>query len=766
MEQLYAYIHGQVNSGGMDRKAAEGLLQLLRSAGSSGITRQEGEPIAVIGLAARMPGAEDYRKFWSNLRNGTDFIGQLPESRRRDAQYLLDQYNLTELHPAAFLDEIDTFDYRFFDIPPMEAAFMNPAQRLSLETVHHALEDAGYVGPRIKGTRTGLFIGSNDYYFDYLMPGLPGAVVDEPMWYSYASTGNVKSYLARRISYYFDLRGPGVLIDTACASSLTAIHLACQSIANGECEMALAGGISLFPFYQVDKGKGNEPVSGRFQAFDEHAEGVGIGEGVGFILLKPLSRAVRDGDHIYSVLLGSAINQNGSSIGLVAPSAAAQEDVLVKAWNNARIDPTTLSYMEAQGSGTALGDSIEIEGLHRAFRRYTNRQQFCALGTARANAGSAGGIAGMIQAILALKNKELPPIHNLNQPARHIDFANSPVYINDRLSEWSTTDANPRRCGVSAFGLGGTNCHIVLEEAPPVKLRSPLEQGGYLVTVSAKSLFSLDAIVQEYSAFIAANEPDPGCLCYTANVCKNHYSHRLAIWFQDLADLRDKLHHIEMSGYAAQESMGIYYGMHKIVWVEKLGGAAGDLSPGERDRINEEISRILNGSGNIHNRCQIEEIARLYVLGGDVDWRQLYSESRHVKISLPAYVYDRRRCWVSNNNGEITVHVPHEYESQAIPADMGAAVNGADQSDELHMLIAELVGDIIQIDANIAVDQELFMIGLNSIGFIRLIIELELRLNITISDDDLLFENFSTIQKIISHVERVQAGPMEDIVGG
>lgn len=281
--------------------------------------------------------------------------------------------------------------------------------------------------------------------------------------------GNLSPIIASRISYLLDLRGPSMVVNTLCSSSLVALHLGCQSLKkNGECSMALIGGvqINLIPIRQVEVGI--ESSSKRTRTFDHQSDGTGAGEGVIAFLLKPLEKAMKDEDNIYAVIKGSAYNQDGASAGLTAPNPAAQEDVIIKAWQEAGLDPETISYIEAHGTGTRLGDPIEIDGIKRAFRRYTDKRQFCAIGSVKSNIGhldASAGLAGLLKAVLALQKGKIPPTINFERPNKMIAFHKSPVYVNTKLREWET-DGFPRRCGVSSFGFSGTNCHVILEEAP------------------------------------------------------------------------------------------------------------------------------------------------------------------------------------------------------------------------------------------------------------------------------------------------------------
>jgi polyketide synthase PksN len=312
-----------------------------------------------------------------------------------------------------------------------------------------------------------VFVGhSSDFGYDYRYL----INLTAPSQAGLSVPGNIHSIIASRIAYLLDLKGPSLLVNTACSSALVAIHLACQSIRKGECEQALAGAVkvNLAPLKAEpnEDGIGIIAPDGRARTFDDSSVGTGIGEGAGVILLKPLNRALSDGDQIYAVIKGSAMNQDGSSVGITAPNSAAQEEVILQAWKDADVAPETIAYIEAHGTGTKLGDPIEIHGIQKAFRHYTQHSQFCAVASVKTNVGHldhAAGIVAVIKAVLAIRNCQIPPSLHFIKPNRKINFPESPVYVNDRLTSWPD-QGFPRRCGVSSFGLSGTNCHLVLEE--------------------------------------------------------------------------------------------------------------------------------------------------------------------------------------------------------------------------------------------------------------------------------------------------------------
>ncbi|GBF74622.1 putative beta-ketoacyl synthase family protein [Paenibacillus sp. 598K] len=598
--------------------------------------------IAVIGMACRFGGASNPTEFWHRLQNGEDSIRDLPADRKRDLLPLLHKNGLSEakmrFRKAAYLDEIDKFDPAFFRLSPKEAGLMDPNQRLFLECSWEAIEDAGYGGDSILGSRTGVFVGfSSDFGEEYKR------MIKEidPELMSSATVGNIKSVIASRIAYLLNLRGPSLLVDTACSSSLMAVHLACQAIRRQECDMALAGGVKLI-LMTLDDGSNELGIfssDGRTKAFDNRSDGTGMGEGVGAVLLKPLERALADGDSIHGVIKGGAVNQDGASAGLTAPNSIAQQECITQAWKAAQIDPATISYMEAHGTGTKLGDPVEIDGLERAFRQFTERPQFCAIGSVKSNIGHTdhvAGIAGMMKVLLSMKQKQLPPHLHFIRPNQNIRFETSPVYVNDTLARWDT-GTSARRAGISSFGLSGTNVHLVLEEAPaPREDRQPAAAIGVL-TLSAMTPASLRSLLKRYQSWLANEEMQHSihAICYTANVGRAHHSYRLAIVCEGLEDLRVKLNTACASDLESLAHPDIRYGWHKRASMATAESVAADR---QAERLVQEMVRELAVEG-------LRELAGVYVQGVEVSWKNLYRFTAKKRVHLPVYPFERKRCW-------------------------------------------------------------------------------------------------------------------------
>lgn len=613
--------------------------------------------IAIIGMSGKFPLAENnLDEFWTNIRNGKDCIFEFPESRKRDTDSFvkfvgIDERDISYME-GGYLESIDKFDYNFFQLSPKEASLMDPNQRLFLETVYAAIEDAGYGGKRIKGSRTGVYLGYSEDGYTYKQA--ISQIV--PSLYPMSIPGNTSAIIASRASYLLDLRGPTMLVNTTCSSSLVAIHLACQAIRNGECDMAIAGSskINLLPVvFNNIKDIGIKSSDNRTHAFDDSSDGTGWGEGVAAILLKNLNKAIDDGDNIYAVIKGSAINQDGSSIGITAPNPNAQMDVIMKAWKNAVVEPETIAYIEAHGTGTQLGDPIEIEGISKAFSKYTKAKQFCAIGSVKSNIGhldNSSGIAGVIKSVLSLKNEEIPPTINFNRPNRRINFVSSPVFVNNEVLEWKREEGKVRRCGVSSFGLSGTNCHLVLEEAPQ-KQYVQLQQKDkpQILMLSAKNINVLKNIVKKYGNYLDENA-DANEICYTANTGREHYSCRLAMVVRDTNDLKEKLQSLCRLNTDMKSTDDIYMSESEINVKNTVGGTDQEVDKIEKLTLeaSSKIREYVEGGEN--NINLLYDICKLYVMGANIEFEELYRNKKITKVSLPSYPFERNRCWLDKEN--------------------------------------------------------------------------------------------------------------------
>jgi glutamate-1-semialdehyde aminotransferase/3-oxoacyl-(acyl-carrier-protein) synthase/non-ribosomal peptide synthetase component F/acyl carrier protein len=709
----------------------------------------EAMDIAVIGIAGKIAGATDLDQFWEGLLQGEDFITGLPENRRRDVigyqEFAGMKSGPLDFKRAAFLPATDLFDHSFFNISLAEAVVMAPEQRMLLESVWHVLESAGYAGNRIRGSRTGIYLGyarEQNAYLDMVRKTAPETA-------GMAIMGNIASVMAGRIAHFLDLKGPTMLINTACSSSLVALHQACLAIGCGDCEMALVGGINLAiqPGYQVPTSGGSlgvESADGRARSFDDSSDGTGGGEGSIVLLLKPLKKALQDNDKIEAVIKGSAINQDGKSINIAAPNSAAQEDVIVAAWKRAGVDPLTVSYIEAHGTGTPLGDPIEIAGLTAAFRQYTDRRQFCAIGSVKSNIGhldGAAGIAGMVKAILCLKHKMIAPTLHFEKPNRHIPFEESPFYLATRAMHWDGV-GGVRRCGVSSFGISGTNAHVVLEEAPArgwsggkgeasahegsVQMESP-----QLFVISATGPDTLRQLAGIYRDWL--NESSCGLedICYTSSLGRAHFLCRLAIIANSKVELRELI------------EAWLEEGREKIP--DLIFG--GDLSTRKghigfeqeiRELSQQAAQYILGEAERRREITNLERLAAFYVRGADINWEGLYRGERRYIAKLPLYPFRAKRCWIEipERKQPKTTAVKKTGGLQTLPAALPVIPTGLTKEGILGQF-KDYFSGAFDVSANsITVETSVYELGLDSITMVqvRLLIKKTYGIDIPVID--------------------------------
>jgi len=526
--------------------------------------RLEHEKIAVIGMGCRFPGGENLEGFWQLLHQGQDAITEVPLSR-----WDVEQFQAT--HWGGFLSQVDRFDPKFFGLSPREATQMDPQQRLLMEVCWETLENANLVADELAGSQSGIFLGVSNS--DYTR--VQGLQLNPDVYYG---TGNAFSIAANRLSYWLDWHGPSWAIDTACSSALVAVHQACQSLNVGDCDLALAGGVNLILSPQLTVTFSQAQMlaeDGRCKTFDASADGYVRGEGCGLVALKRLSDAQADGDRIFGIIAGSAVNQDGRSNGLTAPNGLAQQAVIRQALHQAQLVPEDVTYLEAHGTGTPLGDPIEVNALKAVFaetsteqtstEQTATEQRTCWLGSVKTNIGHlepAAGVAGLIKVLLALQHEEIPAHLHFEQPNPYLQLERTPLKIPTQPQPWPATDS--RIAGVSAFGFGGTNAHVIVTApstsaptaapnlgsvsesvAEPTSKQSQsshLPHQHHLMTLSAKSELALSAIVQRYQAWLNAHPAvDIADICWTSNTGRSHFSHRLAFTTISTADLQQQL---------------------------------------------------------------------------------------------------------------------------------------------------------------------------------------------------------------------------------
>ena len=508
--------------------------------------RHRREPIAIVGLGLRLPGeARDESSLWQMLADGVDTVSEVPRDRwDLDAYYDLDPDKPGKMNTrfGAFLRGVDLFDAEFFGISPREAISMDPQHRLLMETVWEALENAAICPARLAGTQTGVFIGcSNSDYWRMVY-------ADEERIDAYSALGNAFSVAAGRLSYFLGVHGPCLAVDTACSASLVAVHLACQSLRSGECTLALAAGVNLIlsPEASINFSKSRMLApDGHCKTFDERADGYVRGEGCGVVALKTLSAAQADGNRILAVIRGSAVNQDGRSGGLTAPNGPAQEAVIRAALIAAGVAPDEVSYLETHGTGTSLGDPIEVRAASAVLCKNRPGEFPLAIGSIKTNIGhleAAAGVAGLLKVVLALQKKQIPPHLHLTKKSPYIDWDSLPIVIPTSLTPWIPVNGK-RIAGLSSFGFSGTNVHVILEEAPAaIQQPTATQRPIHLLTLSGKSDKALDVLVHDFSIRLENAGADAlADICYSANVGRSHFTHRVAVLGENTDQMRNGL---------------------------------------------------------------------------------------------------------------------------------------------------------------------------------------------------------------------------------
>ena len=662
MENLQKYILSQIEKKEITKEQAVTYLKELKQS-----ERNSNQEIAIIGIACRVPMADDPEQFWSNLSNGRNCFSAKPVEKlqienvfrnRSYAEYIeriptTDDFENLENYIAPFIKDFDKFDAGFFNIPPREAKYMDPTQRIFLETAWTSVEDAGYSVDNIRDTNTAVYAGRDGstslQYKNVVMP--------DPS----KTSGNWEAILASRINYLFNFKGQAILVDTACSSGLVAVHQACNALRNEECEMAIAGGIGMIigcadSINDTDQGEDEEATVGskdnRVRTFDKKGSGTVFGEGCVTFVLKPLKRALKDGDHVYSIIKGSALNCDGASNGITAPNPVAQTDVIVEAWKNAKVNPETISYIETHGTGTKLGDPIEILGISNAFKMYTNKKQFCGVGSVKTNIGhliGAAGCANMLKIILSMQHHQLPPTIYFETPNEHIDFINSPVYVVDSLREWKD-DEKPLRAGVSAFGFSGTNAHLIMEEfQKKEEAEKPVRLYNNIFTISAKTETAMKKFVKRYADYFNADkEFDLDQICYTATTGRGHYNFRLAMVVDSIEQIRKNLKILLEEGLKSAEDKGVFYRTHKVVSDRFMNKTADEISEGELSEISESVAKIIEQLAKqdlFEDKGALTDLAAKYVRGANVKWSQMYEGRKMKRVPIPTYPFDRTHYW-------------------------------------------------------------------------------------------------------------------------
>ncbi|WP_432049983.1 SDR family oxidoreductase [Verrucosispora sp. NA02020] len=619
--------------------------------------RRKAEPVAIIGMSGRVGEAENLDAFWSTLLRGEEGYRDLPEARRADVDAYLAARGVRlpiaaeRYSGGTRLPSVSEFDYRFFSLSRQEAKSIDPNQRIFLETAWAALEDAGYLNKDIGGRKVGVYAGmSADFGEDYramiqaVSPGAPEIAV----------AGNIRSMIASRIAYLLDLRGPSLLVDTACSSGLVAVYTAYRAIQSGECSMAIVGAVKtdLLPVDADDEsGIGIKDIQDtlsedrRTRTFDRRSDGTSAAEGCVVFVLKSLDRARRDGDNIHAVIMGGAVNQDGASNGITAPNADAQADLITEALADSGVRAEQISFIEAHGTATRLGDPVEVSGIQRAFSRQTDRKQFCGIGTVKTYIGhmdNASGLAGLAKLVLSLKHRVLPASLHFEEPNPNIAFAQTPVFVNDRTVAWADDDQETLFAGINSFGLSGTNCHLVLRSADPVGARPG---GGspscFLLPLSAPDAPGLTRLAERYREVLARPETDLADLAFTASVGRLHHGVRAAFVFENRAELDALLARFLQDGDVGAAGPDLSRGAFRLVLERGDKREPHDLLHSEHDELNREAAATVGAT----DRAALRRLASLYARGAEVDWQRAAPAGAR-RTSLPTYPFARTSCWI------------------------------------------------------------------------------------------------------------------------
>lgn len=671
MQNIKKYILTQLRDGSMDKDEAVSLLQEIQDSSNHKI-----KDIAIIGLSARLPMADSADEYWDNLVHGRRCFTSKPASKLRIEKVMQNPYyaeflnqdvptNIDDLEGVlgAYVSDMDRFDYHFFNIAPHEASYIEPGQRIFMEIAWGAIEDAGYGIDQVRDSKMGVFVGkdhSNSMYYKEISKEDSSAI-----------TGNWDGYLASRISYAFNFQGPAMVVDTACSSGLVAVHEACTSLRNEECDFAIAGGIfvggggSKIGEEEEDGGQDTGSIGAvsskdnNVRTFDRKTTGSVFGEGVVAFLLKPLEAALKDRDHIYAVIKGSAINNDGASNGITAPNPISQQTVIEEAWKRAGISPEEVNYVEAHGTGTLLGDPIEVLGLTKAFANHTDRKQFCGIGSVKTNVGhlvAASGPASLLKVILALENEIIPPSLNFEEPNQNIDFVKSPLFVVDKLIPWKRSNQE-RVAGINAFGFSGTNCHMIVADAPKQESDRSTHHQENLVTISGKTEAALHNLIKAYEKYL---QQDLSCsiddLCFTANVGRGHYAYRAALVVKDKEDFANKIRLLIEQNFDATEIEDVFLARHLVISSKSSNREEGNVTEEElHDLFVQAQDKIDSYKEGLPNTKELLiDIAQAYVRGAKIDFQAFYAGETHFRVALPTYRFDRTICWAEPKITKIT----------------------------------------------------------------------------------------------------------------
>lgn len=604
--------------------------------------------IAIVGIGLDLPLAVDLHEFWDVLVSKLDVVRDISYERKEQITEAcsLMGINKPQLNPspAAYLEDITEFDYKFFNITPVEALSMSPAQRKVLKTSYLSIENAGYSLDQIKNKSVGVYIG---YMGD--SEGSSYQKVMEAYGQKQTSTGRLSSNLAGRVSFFLDIHGPSMIIDTACSSSLVALHQACQDIKNGNCDSAIVSGVRIQILPGIEGKIGIESNDCLTRPFEEKSTGTGNGEGIVSVYVKPLDQALKNRDNVYAVIKGSFCNQDGNSISISSPNMSAQESLIVNAYKRTGVNPEQLGYLEAHGTGTPLGDPVEIKALTNAILQFTDKKQFCSIGSVKGNIGhlyEAAGLASIVKSCLMLKHKKKVGLMHYEKSNANIDFSKTPFYVDTMYQDW-VSEQHKRMCGVSSFGFSGTNVHMILEEYEQQNFWKSeselLSQNNYLFTLSAKSKYSLMATLNSIYLYILSERLLDVCgICHTLSR-RTQLNYRIAFLVSDYDDLILKMETLLKN---ENDEMQCYYGVKFLVHRGEKEKEFHEIYDDELEKISKIAQLVLNSDQN-PDESILDRLAQLYVRGAQIDWSNLYNQNNYLPY-LPGYKFNQIKIWPSN----------------------------------------------------------------------------------------------------------------------
>ncbi len=693
------------------------------------------EPIAVIGMSGRFPSADNVEELWEKIKSGKECISEIPADRWNWEEFckdFTDELVEVRCNRGGFVSGIDRFDPLFFNISPKEAEAMDPKQRLFLEEAWHTLEDAGYMGERIKGKSCGVYVGVEESEYGYLS-GRSGSI-----------NSNQNATLSARIAYTLDLRGPNLALTAACSSGLVAIHQACQALRQGECEMVLAGGVSLMisPAVYVGLSKADMlSPDGESYVFDRRANGLVPGEAAAAVLLKPLSKAIADKDYIYGCIKASGVNYSGKTNGITAPSPVAQAELLEDTYKKYNIQPENIQFVLAHSVGSKLGDCIEVQALTSAFRKYTHQKQYCAIGSLKPLIGhtfAASGVVSLIGMLMAMKNKAIPALHNYESNNEYINFLESPFTVNKENMEWTVKNGQPRLGVISTTGISGTNAHAVIEEYTCSFSEADNTQAAaspQIVVFSARNQDRLQAVVQRVCEFVERRqEISLSDLAYTLQVGREPMEQRMAM----LASSRDEM----------------IRGMREYLSSCKEGEASIPIFTGNLTGGSTGVRSILFGKLEgimlqaLLSEKDMEKIALFWTQGGRIPWELLHEGEKVQRIPIPAYPFEKRRCWVESKAQRRAAPEQSKQADDAAAGGFSGAV-----SDSLSSRITGIISGILGlVPGELNLDMPLERYGIDSIIQMQLIQQLQAKIDASVNPA--MLRESRTIQDIINALQK------------